>query len=77
MKCPVLYEPGRWALLDVPEKDLQLPAIKIAFRGPDEQVIPGSPRSLHSMVTYEAREFIRIDLVANNEPYHLYLPKGR
>lgn len=74
MKCPIMYEPGKWALIEVRDKDLESPVLQLAFRGPDEQVKLGYPRTMHSMTTYEAKTFQRIDLMLKGELHHIYIP---
>lgn len=74
MKCPIMYEPGRWALIELPESQLLKPTVELAFRGKDEQVEPGAPRSLTSMVTWETKRFKRLELRSEDRQFFIYLP---
>ncbi len=74
MKCPIMYEPGKWGLVNVPERDLERPTLTLAFSTHLEQLrIPGS-KSLEPMPWFETRTFTRLDLVSKDRlMYHVYI----
>ena len=74
MKCPVMYAPGEWAIIELTPEDLKRPNVKIAFRGPDDASVKRISKTFSPMPTWELRSFARFDVVLNSQIYHIFLP---